>query len=295
MKQNTEGNVYPVNWKKTASGYSAWLKRAPKLKVHGKDPEELSDLLFDITVDRFGDGEPCFDFDPPFPTESAKQAYFEPEWFELNSNESFWPVGDTSALYSEGLCSYCGGGKGQRTSTPRVLDSLPKSDFAFITRVLPRVYIVSEPFLKFFRPLLGAKLRAIPCTYAPKSKKKFYELDLTPGLLLEAHKLAIQTLGIVCPTCKQQNGGSIICPEIRKGVFCAVERAKLMSLNSEAIIVSRGMSHHICINAQVAQRLKKSGGLKGVLLNRLVMLDANDIGKFKFARASKIKRPKTAT
>src|SRR6185503_14663411 len=107
MKSKSEGNVYKVRWKKAPPGYSAWLSCIPRLKVNGKDQEELSELLFEITMDRFGDGEPCFDFDPPFPSEPAEQSYFKPEWFVLQSNEHFRTVGDGASLFSEGLCSYC--------------------------------------------------------------------------------------------------------------------------------------------------------------------------------------------
>ena len=59
MKSKSEGNVYKVRWKKTPPGYSAWLSCVPKLKVNGKDQEELSELLFEITMDRFGDVNPA--------------------------------------------------------------------------------------------------------------------------------------------------------------------------------------------------------------------------------------------
>jgi hypothetical protein len=290
MKRNTEGNVYKVCWKKVSSGYSAWLSCIPKLKINGKNEEELSELLFEITMDRYGDGEPCFDFDPPLPAESSEPSYFKPEWFVLGSNEHFRTVGDRAALFSEGLCSYCGAGRGQRTSTPRVLDGIPKSDFAFIWQEQPSAYIVSENFADFFRPLLGGNLQTLPCLPSTTTKKRFFELDLRPAISLQAHRDATNTFGTMCPCCKRESAGLFVCPSIGKGILTAVERSKLTSLDRNATIASGGLTRRICINAQVAQRLKTKSRLKGVLLDRLAKLAPEHLGKFKLATPDKKRR-----
>lgn len=291
MRRNTEGNVYKVGWRKAAAGYTAWLKQVPKLKVKGGSEEELSELLFEIAMDRFGDGEPCFDFDPPLPAESPTKGYFEPEWFSLGSNEGFRTVGDRAPLFEEGLCGYCGAGCGKRTSVPRVLDWVPKSDFAFVWSERPYAYIVTEKFLDFFGPLLGRRMRTIPCTpggKATKAKKIFFELDLTPDVPLAVHKEATQVLGIVCPSCKREYLASFVCHAIAKGLFDGVERDKLTGFDRGILIAAGGLSRSIFVDAALAKRMKAKSGLKGVLLHRLVMLEAVQVGKYKLAKAGRV-------
>jgi hypothetical protein len=287
MSANSEGNVYKVRWKKKASGYSAWLCRVPKAKVSGKDERELSEALFEIAIDEFGDGEPCFDFDPPLPAESAEQKYFDPEWFVINSNEHFRTVGDRAALYSEGVCSYCTAGQGKRTDVPRVLDWVPTSDFAFIWQERPSAYIVTEKFLQFFSPVLGSQLRAMPCVPGKKTRKQFFELELAPEIPLTTHKNATKMFGVVCPSCKRESASIFVCPAVGKGLYTAVERTKVASMDRQGIVVAGGLTHRICINAELAKKLKASSGLKGVLLDRLVMLRADQLGTFKLAEAEK--------
>jgi hypothetical protein len=289
MRNNSEGNVYKVLWEKLASGYSAWLSRVPKLKVTGKDEEELSDKLFEITMDRFGDGEPCFDFNPPLPVKTERRNYFDPVWFTLGCNEGFRTVGDRSKLYSEGLCSYCGAGRGKRTSATRIIDGVPKSDMAILWGELRRVYIVSDRFTNFFGPLLGRRIRKVACSPIGKTKKVFYELELTPELPLVVHKKATSIMGVACPSCKEAYGGSFVCISVAKGIFCAVELEQLLRLKRKATVAGN-MRGEICVNALVAKQLKTKSGLKGVLLERLMLLKQKDIGKCKLAKADKVQR-----
>lgn len=290
MRNNSEGNVYKVLWKKLSSGYSAWLTRVPKLKVTGKDEEGLSEKLFEVTLDRFGDGEPCFDFQPPLPVKFAKKNYFEPAWFTLGCNEGFRTVGDRSKFYSDGLCPYCGAGRGERTSVPRVIDGVPKSDMAILSGEMRGAYIVSDKFAKFLGRLLGRRMQKVICSSAKKSKKVFYEILLTPDILLEAHKAAEQTHGVACSTCKQKRCGQFVCHEIAKGVWHAVDRQKLVHRKQKVVIASGGSRRKICVNDRIANKIKTESGLKGILLDRLAMLNQDQIGEFKLAKASKVRR-----
>lgn len=289
--KNTEGNVYKVYWKKTPRGFSAWLSRVPDLHVKGKDGEELSEQLFEIAMNRFGDGEPCFDFDPPLPAATSEQSYFDPEWFVLQSNEHFRTVGKRADLYSEGLCDFCGSGIGNRTEKPRVLDWIPKSDFAFIWSEQPTAYIVTERFLEFFGNLLDNNVRSLPCTPGKASKTRFFELELSPEIGLQIHMDATQNFGITCPSCKRDCGGSFVCPTIGKGIYAAVERGKLTKMNAKIVVASAGMGRRICIDTSIAKKLKTTAKLKGVLLDRLVMLGPQQLGTFKLATADRCGRP----
>ena len=289
MRNNSEGNVYRVLWKKLSSGYFAWLSRVPKSKVSGKDEEDLSEKLFEIAMDNFGDGEPCFDFQPPLPVKTEKENYFEPAWFTLGCNEGFRTVGDRSKLYSDGLCSYCGVGCEERTLVPRVIDGVPKRDMAILWGERRAVYIVSEKFTKFFGRLLGNRMRKVDCLSEKKSKKTFYELVLNPEIPWVVHKNATDKTGSFCPSCKGEYTGYFPCPSVAKGLFCAVERENFERLKRKATVAGSARAK-MCVNAQVARQIKSKNGLEGVLLDRLMLLNQQDIGKFKLAKADKVRR-----
>ena len=289
MRNNSEGNVYKVQWEKLSSGYSAWLSRVPKLKVAGKDEQELSEELFEITMDRFGDGEPCFDFYPPLPIKATKKNYFEPEWFTLSCNEGFRTVGDRAKLYSEGLCSYCGAGSGERTPVSRVIDGVLKGDMAVLWGERRTVFITSEKFAKFFGRLLDSQMRKVDCLSDKKNNKTFYELVLTPKIPLVVHKDAAGKKSYFCPSCKSKPTGYFACPSVARGLFLAIERRNLTRLKHKAIVAG-DFTANICVNAQVAKQLKTKSGLKGVLLDRLMLLNQQNIGEYDLVKADKVRR-----
>lgn len=87
MAAQTEGNTYVANWEKTARGYRAWLKRRSRQKVTAPNEDELREQLWEIAMEAYGDGEACIEFVPPLPTTKKSAAYFDPAWYQLNSNE----------------------------------------------------------------------------------------------------------------------------------------------------------------------------------------------------------------
>lgn len=285
MVQPTEGNTYLANWEKAPSGYRAWLKRRPKDKVTGREEDELKEQLWEIALNAYGDGEACIELVPPLPAARNRASYFSPAWFQLNNNEGLEYEGDRALLYHRGLCPLCKAGLGGRNDVPRILPPL-RSDLGFVRWENPDACLVSEAFLKFFRPYLPKHSRIIPCMPAKKASQKFFELILPADVPNACPADAEVAPGRICPRCKQTRAGYFVCARIQKDMTHGVIREELLALRGSLHVTDGGNVRDIVIDEKLATRLRRSK-LKGVLLDRLVLIPRREAGKYKFTKAKK--------
>lgn len=283
--RSTEGNTYEANWRKAREGYVAWLKRRPRQQVKGATEDELVEELWEIAMEAYGDGEACFDFVPPLPAPSASTNYFDPPWFTLSCNEGFHRVGDSTALYRDGLCSFCRAGLGGRTGVERVVTGSLKGDLGFVWGALPSAWIVSDAFIDFFRPIFGTAMRVHPCRSERRSRKRMWELELEATVPLVCHKKATHNNGVVCPKCRTARYGGFVYEPIQKYLGTAVSRSAIDGLATPAVIAGAGDRAEILVNEALSLAVKRS--LKGILLKRIALLAANETGPFKIVKLKK--------
>lgn len=288
MVPPTEGNTYVANWEKTPGGYRAWLKRRPKEKITGREEDELKEQLWEIALEAYGDGEACIELVPPLPA-ARNVSYFSPAWFKLGSNEGLHYDGDRSLLYHQGLCPLCKTGLGGRNEVSRVLPLL-RSDFGFVWWENPDVRLVSAAFLKFFGSYLPKSARTIPCIPAKRVPQKFFELVLPADVSNACPADADDAPGRICPRCKQAGAGYFVCTRIKKGMAHGVIREDLLALRGSLHVTDGGNDRDILIDEKLAARLRKSK-LKGVLLDRLVLIPRQEAGKYKFTKIKKGDNP----
>jgi hypothetical protein len=276
----TEGGTYEALWKSARKGYVAWLVKRPKHQVTGADAGELIEQLGELAMELLGDCEPCIELAPPLPPAKSAASYFDPAWFRLGNNEGFHTAGETAPLYRKGLCSFCRAGLGGRTEMERVIGGRLKGDLGFVWNSLPGASIVSEGFLKFFRPLLGDALRAIPCRSEKPGKSPMWELELTGSLSFVCHRQTNYAVGVACSKCKTARYGSFVFEPIKKGLGYAVSRGDIERLQQPIAIVQTGESSDIIVAAELADKLRKSSRLKGILFDRVAILAEAEIGRF---------------
>ena len=284
-KTNSEGNTYEARWQKSGASYVAWLALRPRQKVTGATEEELVEQLWEIAVDAFGDGEACIELVPPLPVPGSTAGYFDPPWFRFTSNEGLHQVGETAELYRDGLCPFCHTGLGGRNDTARIVDRNLRGDLGFVWSASSHVTVVSESFVRFFRPLLGSSMRTAPCRAERRSRKLMWELELTGGIPLACHKHGTHAGGDVCPKCGTMRFGFFVYEPIQKGLTYAIARSEADALTSTVAIVRTGDSGKIIVRESLAHRIKKS--LKGVMLDRLAILPAAEVGRFKISKRKK--------
>lgn len=206
--------------------------------------------------------------------------YFDPPWFKFTNNEGFHNVGASEALYRQGRCSFCRAGLGGRNETERLVDGELKGDLGFVWNALPGARLVSAAFLKFFRPLLGDAMRAIPCRSRKPGQKPTWEIELTGSLSFVCHKQATHSAGVVCPKCGTARFGSFVYEPIRKGPGHALLRSDVERLKQPLAIVQTGETCDIIVTEKLAEKLKKRSGLKGILFERVAILAENEVGDF---------------
>lgn len=275
-----EGNTYEAHWKAAKTGYVAWLIKRPKIKVTGATEDELRSELAEVAMEAIGDCEPCIEITPPLPAPKHAADYFDPPWFKFTNNEGFHNKGASEVLYRQGRCSFCRAGLGGRNETERLVDGTLKGDLGFVWNALPGAGLVSAAFLKFFRPLLGNAMRAIPCRSEKPGKKPMWEIELKGTLAFVCHKKADYSVGVICPKCETARYGSFVYEPIRKGLGYAISRRDVAKLKKPIAVVQTGESTDIIVNAKLAEKLKKHSGLKGILFERVAILPEDEIGKF---------------
>src|SRR3954471_17367032 len=62
----SEGHIYVSYWQRTERGYEGWIERWPKRRVSGGTFYEMREALGNVVGEEVGDGEPNFEFEPPF-------------------------------------------------------------------------------------------------------------------------------------------------------------------------------------------------------------------------------------
>lgn len=63
----SEGNVYLCTWRKTDKGFTIALKRDSKVEASGATFDQAEEEMWDVLLDRFGDGEAVVEYVIPRP------------------------------------------------------------------------------------------------------------------------------------------------------------------------------------------------------------------------------------
>lgn len=119
-----ENQVYRVSRRRVGTKIELTLRDDPKVKATGATADEAEDELCDLICDKYGDGEPVFDYF------DAKASVPKETLWVFRANEGVTTL-NLPELFTDGVCKHCGAGLGARRSDAiRVLKEKLKGDVA---------------------------------------------------------------------------------------------------------------------------------------------------------------------
>ena len=174
----SECHVYVCHWKHTARGYEGWIERWPKQHVTGDTFDEMRDALGDIVGEEVGDGEPQFEFEPPFIEAAGWEHLFRDGWRSTFFIDDVRLTTD-SGVFEGGFCDRCKWPIGRRTGARLAVEFGPwakgMKSFSATARDTMRVPVVSERLLDVFTPQERATFEARPVRITGTTQYRFYE------------------------------------------------------------------------------------------------------------------------
>lgn len=174
----SECHVYVCHWKHTARGYEGWIERWPKRHVSGNTFYEMRDALGDVVGEEVGDGEPQFEFEPPFIEAAGWEHLFRDGWrstFFLSSVR----LTTNAGIFESGFCERCKWPIGRRTSATLAVEFGPWArgikSFSAVAQSTMRVPVASERLLDVFTAQERSTFEARPVTITGIVQSRFYE------------------------------------------------------------------------------------------------------------------------
>jgi hypothetical protein len=173
----SEGHVYVCGWRTVKDQYEGWLDRWPKRGVAAPTFHEMRDALYDVVGEQVGDGEPQFEFEPPF---------IEAKGWEHLFRDGYRSTYFLNVIYLEtyddifegGFCDSCERPVGSRTSSPLMLcgnsSTRGMKSFGVIGGKGMRIPIASKSLLKMFTREEKASFEARPVD-TTEGTSTFYE------------------------------------------------------------------------------------------------------------------------
>ena len=174
----SEGHVYVCHWQRNDRGFEGWIERWPERHVTGATFNEMRDALGNITGDELGDGEPQFEFEPPFIEAADWEHLFRHGWRSTFFLTGVRPTTDTG-LFDGGFCNRCNWPVGDRTNEPLKVGwatcAKGGRSFAAISHRSMRIPVASEPLLDIFTPQERDSFEARPVETEEAMPTRFYE------------------------------------------------------------------------------------------------------------------------
>ena len=174
----SEGHVYVCGWRRTEDGYEGWIERWPKRRVTGGTFADMESALLEVAGEMVGDGEPQFEFEPPFLEPAAWEHVFRDGWRRTFFQHGVRPLSD-AALFAGGFCDRCKWPIGRRTDAGLTVEWGPWAkgfkSFAAVARGGMRIPVVSERLLELFKPQERASFEARPVALTTAARTRFFE------------------------------------------------------------------------------------------------------------------------
>lgn len=212
-----KGDTYYCTWKREADGTCiGWEIRRPKLQAKAATPEDLMGELGDVVGEHYNDYETALHFDPPL-SDAGDAAWFADDLVEIAWNASFTFRPSAVTAFANGRCKRCGGGLGERTTTPLEVDSVddttdgarsPQSNEPPPTSEMPAaLMIVSETFLEALSDSERTTFETRPVKWKRARRHQFFELMPLELVPLGAVK-GSEVTGWRCDLCGRRTYGN---------------------------------------------------------------------------------------
>lgn len=268
-----EGRVYNCTWTKERESYRVWVKSNPDLSAEGASLSDADERLWSKICERFGDGENCRDYDPPFPRAADTERYFANELVTLIGNTRAEKVGPLKDLFSEGVCPACGSGLGNRTETPLSVGFIESGyDSAFFSLGATGFSLYSEDFVELLGHSETAGFDWRIVHRGKRARKNFYELAsqcIRPWVAKRGWELS----GWQCERCGQRVFG-------HWGKECAFTRAiSSKSVPHASLIdyeVGSRSGAEVCVRRSKWREMAGKLGAKGIVAQDLAVLPVEE-------------------
>lgn len=277
MKKSRENQLYRCSWLAKANGFELTCRSPVVVKVNASGIEKAKDKLIAKIIDLTGDGEPYLQFEPSLPTNAEKKNYFTPEYYEVGHNESVEWSKSSFPMFSDGECSKCGTGLGERTSTQRAIASSPKYDVAGFKWDKNLRYLYSESILRYLIPHVGDRLRQIPVDIkrqkSPNTANSYFELDFVPTATVAIPDPAESIGGWRCSKCKS----SMIHFSAKHISTDSINCLRRLDAQGRVLLISKGAKRILVVDAAIREAIAKDRSLKGVVFERIAILDDSEV------------------
>jgi hypothetical protein len=118
-----EGRTYLCTWKRTESGFDAWVKARPKLRGSAESFEAADEALYEAILAALGDGENSREYTPPRPDAIESDGLLYRLKHVTGNGRAMIANDDMPGLWTRGVCTDCRKARGKRTNAPIVLQS----------------------------------------------------------------------------------------------------------------------------------------------------------------------------
>ena len=197
----SEGNNYLCRWDREGDGFKVWVDRRPTLSAWGETLAEALDELSGVVCLATGDGEACFELDPPASGNAA------PDHFVALSGNSGWrppaafSLDDFDSLYEGGVCRTCCTGIGHRSQVPLPVAVFGPADLLISGLRMPSTLLASDRFRAQLTPAEQAHADWVPLDVRGKARRLFFEMRTRRPIRTVADK-SKPASGWRCPACK---------------------------------------------------------------------------------------------
>jgi hypothetical protein len=199
----SECHVYVSHWRRTKDGFEGWLERWPKRRVTGKTFHEMTEALGDVVGEQVGDGEPQFEFEPPYIEAAGWKHLFRDGWTDTFFLHALRLDGH-NGIFTGGFCGRCKRPIGGRTATRFEVEwgDWAEGITAFATSAndTMRIPVLSEELLDVLTREERASFDLRPVATRPSSGTRFFELA-PRQFVAEAAGKALKARGWRCPAC----------------------------------------------------------------------------------------------
>jgi hypothetical protein len=153
-----EGKVWRCGWKQEGRAFRVWVANQPRVAATGASFEEADQAMWELILQRFGDGENVRDYHPPPPAPGLTVPLVAGwDLVQVTANAHTEIDGSPEPLFERTACALCGAPRGSRSSAPlrvRWFDTVAEGGFAVALPYPspPHLEFVSEKFLALLTP-----------------------------------------------------------------------------------------------------------------------------------------------
>lgn len=200
-----EGQVYLCGWERIGHRYRLWLRSNPRVQAHEMALAAAERSLWRSVEERYGDGEPRFEFVPPLPRAGDEPCDSQAEWVTVSGafEENAYSIDRNVPITTGRTCPACHTIRGDRTDVRLGVESFPPAKTNAIKLGLAGV--ARSAFSEEFLALLTTEERSAfewrlvhPFR---TSRRKFFEL-VSSTTVPPVAKAGAQFWTWQCPECE---------------------------------------------------------------------------------------------